>query len=807
MSRSRTYQVAYKIGASMASNFAKTMSGAKGALGELNKSMAEVGKQQQANQRVIELRKGLLTANKEFLAARERVAQLGAEMSRAGKPTQKMRREYEQAQRAVKVASDRLREQRSTLREVSAAAGATGKSTAQLVSEQKRLAEAGQRASKMQASLQKNIAAQQANVQKRSQYRGQLVGAMAGAAALAAPVKVAMDFEAAMSKVGAVARASDEELARLTKTARHLGATTAWSASQAAEGMTYLSMAGFSVGDTLETMPTMLALASSAGIELGTAADIASNMLSGFGLEVSDIARVSDVMVNTFTASNTTMEGLGETMKYVAPIAAQAGVSIENVAAMAGLLGDRAIQGGQAGTALRAVLNRLAGPPKMAAKSIKALGLQTKDAAGNLRDLPTLLAEVYEATKDMGSADRLAHFKAIAGQEAGAAFAILVDEAGTGELQRIAKAVEETGSTQRVASEMLDNTKGSWVQLKSAMEENAIIMGNILLPAVTEVFDVIAKGLLKVSEFAEKYPKLTTAIFGSVAAFTAFRVATIAGGYALTFVRGGLLTVRGILLAGRTAWLLYTGAITANSVTSKAAIVISKAMTAAQWLFNAAMAASPIGLVIVAIGALVAAGIWLYKNWDTVVEFFGWAWESIKGFFFDSVAWIKNQLAVLGNFVSSLDLFERGKELLMTLGRGILSVVGYPSKMVGKALKKVRDLLPFSDAKIGPLSELTASGASIMETLGHGVHRAASAPVDAVREGLGQVSGGLASFAERGASAPSGGLVVNVNQQITLEGAGEDAYEQARRGARDGAADMIQQLRRALAREERLSYG
>lgn len=830
---SKTYEVAFQIGANMAASFSKTMQGASGALGELNKRMAALGGQQKANQSVIDLRHGLQSANREFQFAKQRVEQLGAAMKKTANPTAEMRREYEQAQQAVKRASDRLGQQRTRLREVEQATGATGKSTAQLVAEQNRLAESGRRAADMQAKLQKNVAAQQANLEKRGQYRGQLLGAVGMAASLAAPVKVAMDFEASMSKVGAVARASDEDMKRLTKTARDLGASTVWSASQAAEGMTYLFMAGFSVDDTITAMPGMLDLASAAGIDLGSAADIASNMLSGFRLSTEDMSRVADVLTNTFTASNTTMDGLGETMKYVAPIAAEAGISIETVAAAAGLLGDNAIQGGQAGTAMRAILNRMAGPPKDAADALDELGISTKDAQGNLRDFPTILTDVYKATEKLGSADKLEYFKAIAGQEAGSAFAILVNEAGSGKLQAFAESVSGVGSAQRVAAEMTNNTRGSWVQFQSVIESISITMGNMLLPTVTSVFQVLANGLSKVNELAQAYPTLSKVIFGAVAAFIAFRVIAIAGGYAMTFVRGGLLALRGAFLAARAATLL----------------------------FNTALLANPIGLIIGAVIALVAAGIWLYKNWDTVTEFFSGAWERVKSLFmtFHPLSWMMDGFNSLTTWLSTFSLYDSGMAILTTLSNGIKAAASVPIDAVKGVFSKIRDYLPFSDAKLGPFSELTYSGMQILQTLTQGILSAASAPIDAVKgtlakvrdllpfsdakegplseltysgmlilgtltegiraaeagpaaaveDALSGISGGLAGAAENApASRAGGGMTFNINQEIKIEGGGAaDAYEQARRGASEGAEELLRKLQAALAREGRLSYG
>jgi phage-related tail protein len=198
-----------------------------------------------------------------------------------------------------------------------------GRDASRFHSELRRVNSELERQRRMQASLR----AQDANTARRGELRGQLFDAVALGATLAAPVRVAMEFEQSMAKVGAVARASGEELTRLTATARQLGATTNWTASQVAEGMQFLAMAGFNTEQTIAAMPGMLSLASAGAIDLGAAADIASNILTGFNMRAEEMGRLGDVMTNTFTTSNTNLQMLGESMKYVAPVAAATGVS------------------------------------------------------------------------------------------------------------------------------------------------------------------------------------------------------------------------------------------------------------------------------------------------------------------------------------------------------------------------------------------------------------------------------------------------------------------------------------------------
>ncbi|TLX52829.1 phage tail tape measure protein, partial [Stutzerimonas nosocomialis] len=211
-----------------------------------------------------------------------------------------------------------------------------------------------------------------------------------------------LDFDASQSKVQALARLdrNSPEMKALREQARALGASTQFTAGEASNAQGFLAMAGFNPTAIQAAMPGMLDLAKAGDFGLAETADIASNILTGFNLQASETGRLGDVLVGTFTRSNTNLQMLGETMKYAAPVAASVGQDIETVAAMAGKLGDAGIQGSMGGTALRAILNRLSAPPKAAAAALDTLGISAKDADGNLRDMPTVLQEIYEKTKN-----------------------------------------------------------------------------------------------------------------------------------------------------------------------------------------------------------------------------------------------------------------------------------------------------------------------------------------------------------------------------------------------------------------------
>ena len=873
---SRTYELSFKLGAQMAGSFAKTMTSASGTLANLNKNIASINSSQNSIQALQNLRKKSGELSRQLSSARENTARLSAEMrssqaqtNQLGKqfrsatskanylgrqlnqteePTEELKQKFAQAQaeakrlgtefkksqsetnkleseftKAQKTASTlktKHSENRTELERLKQSMGSTGTSTKQLIDRQKQLAEAAEKAKKAQASLQSTISAQQANVAKRGELRGQLFDAVALAGSLAAPIKIAASFEQEMSKVGAVSRASSEDLAKLTKTARDLGASTNWSASQAAEGMQYLSMAGFNTQQTMAAMPGMLDLASAGAVDLGAAADIASNILSGFNLEADQMGALADVMANTFTTSNTNLTGLGETMKYVAPVASNLGVQVEQAAAMAGLLGDQGIQGSMAGTSLRSVLSRLAAPTGKAAKALEDLGIQTQDANGNMRDVPTILAEMDYAMKDMGSAARQEMISTVFGVEAATAASILLGKAGSGALDEYAESLTESGAAARIAAQQNANAMGALRRLSSAAESIAITLGNVLLPAVASGAEMLASMAGIVDSVAQRFPFLTKLVVGGVAALIALKIAAIAGGYAFTFLYGGVLQIVKIVKMARVAWLLYTTSMLAGTAATKTATIASKAMTAAQWLFNSAMLASPITWMVAAIVGLIAVGVALYKNWDTVSKYAQKAWGAIRNFGitalnglkaaiinFTPVGWFMQAFGLAEGWLSNFSLFKSGQKILQTLGAGIRSAASSVVNSVKSVFSKVRQYLPFSDAKIGPFSELTKSGAAIMSTLADGVDSSGDLE-RSINGQLGQSSGGISAIGSASRPVSGGGdtFQFTIHQNITVGSDSAEVAQQAKQGASQGAGDLVKEFERAMQRERRLSY-
>ncbi len=306
-------------------------------------------------------------------------------------------------------------------------------------------------------------------------------------------VKRAADFEQAMSGVGALVRATDEEMKILSRTARDLGATTVFSASEAAEGMTYLAMRGFEVNQIVAAMPGLLNAAAATQTSLGTTADIVSGILEGFRLEAAEAARVADVIAAATTSSSATIESLGLTMSYAAPVAVGFGASLEEVAAITGRLADAQISGTRAGTALRAIYSRLAAPTGEAKNLLQKLGVTVQDSSGNMLSMIDIIRQIELATKDMGTAERAATLQTLVGMEAVSAFSVMLD-VGADNLAAYADELRNSaGMSAFMAERRLDNLHGALTQLRSAFEEMQIAIGNAFIPILRLGAQVLTK--------------------------------------------------------------------------------------------------------------------------------------------------------------------------------------------------------------------------------------------------------------------------------------------------------------------------
>ncbi|CUB45514.1 MULTISPECIES: phage tail tape measure protein [Bacillus] len=354
-------------------------------------------------------------------------------------------------------------------------------------------------------------------------------------------VKVGMDFEKQMSKVQAISGGSAAEIAKLREQAKELGATTVFTASQAADAQGFLAMAGFKVNDIYDAMPGMLSLAAAGQLELGAAADITSNIMSAFALKAKESGHASDVIAYAAANANTNVEQMGEAMKFLAPNANSLGWGMEESAAAIMAFGDAGLQGSIAGQAFGTSLIRLASPTGKASKLVKKLGFDFFDAAGNMKSMPEVVEEMEKGLKGMTKEQQAAALKTIVGAEAYKHWAVLLQK-GSKALGDNTKALEKSdGAAKKMADTMLDNAHGSIVAFQSALEGAKIKLTESLLPALG---DLANKG----SDLIMMFNNLDSGTVQTIA-----KTAVLATGVL------GVTTAVATLTAGIGALLAFTG--------------------------------------------------------------------------------------------------------------------------------------------------------------------------------------------------------------------------------------------------------
>lgn len=595
--------------------------------------------------------------------AQQTTQRLGTEMKNSATQTKTLENEQKNLHSTADKLQSRLDRDREALSRMRTELAGAKIDTKNLAGEQERLAQQSQKLADAQTRLQNSRAALQATRQNLSfsNIKSDLITAAGAGYSLYKPVSQAADFQQAMARVQAVAftgknkspeqQAADAEaFKQLQEQARQLGRDTQFTATQAAQSQENLARAGFKSQEIIAAMPGLLSMAAAEGMDLAQAADIAASTLRGFNLSADQSNRVADVLAQMSAASNTNIAELVESMKYVAPVAAGLGVSIEETASMLGVMANSGIKGSQAGTALRAALNRLSKEPKAVAKALGALGVATRDAQGNLRTLPSIMKALSEKMKDMGTGDRMKYLTNIFGTEAAAGMLAVMEASVNGTLQKYEELERGSAGVSKQMADTMNNTlRGAMTRLGSATESLMIDIGNVLLPTVQAAVDVFTGWTAGLSALAQEYPTVTKCIVGFVAGVAALKVGItglkiawnltklpfqtarvafdwlnaklIANGHASLFAAAKTK----VLAGANKAWqlvmkggkkLLDVGKLTLYYGKQILITTATKAWTAAQWLWNAALNANPIGLIITAIAGAIAIGYALYKNWD-----------------------------------------------------------------------------------------------------------------------------------------------------------------------------------------------
>lgn len=302
-----------------------------------------------------------------------------------------------------------------------------------------------------------------------------------------AAVKTAADFDSAMSQVAAVSGATGKDFDALRNKAREMGAKTKFSATEAAEAMNYMAMAGWKTEDMLSGIEGIMNLAAASGEDLATTSDIVTDALTAFGLSAKDSGHFADILAAASSNANTNVSMMGETFKYCAPIAGALGFSAEDTAEAIGLMANAGIKSSQAGNALRTIMNNLASDVKISGKAIGDVTIATTNADGSMRDLSDILADCRSAFGNLTESEKAQAAESLVGKNAMSGFLALMN-AGEGDIDKLSSAIDNCdGSSEKMAMTMQDNLAGQLTILKSQLQELAISFGDILMPAIRSI--------------------------------------------------------------------------------------------------------------------------------------------------------------------------------------------------------------------------------------------------------------------------------------------------------------------------------
>ncbi|EPA0723979.1 phage tail tape measure protein [Escherichia coli] len=518
--------------------------------------------------------------------------------------------------------------------------------------------------------------------------------AAAGGYAAGRFLQPAIGFGKEMSRVQALTRIdkNSPQFKALREQALKLGSETPFTASDAASGQSFLAMAGFTPQAIQAALPGVLNMALAGGVELGETADIGSNILTQFNLTADQMDRVGDTLTAAFTRTNTDLRALGETMKYTGPVAAKLGISLEEAAAMAGMLASNGLRGSDAGTAMRASLSRLASPPKAAADALKELGVSVADARGKMRPMEDVLLDLYKATQKYGQVDQVSFFKDIAGEEAFVGLQTLVAAAGSGELQKLTRELQGArGEVDRVAKVMADNLDGDLKNLDSAWEGLRIRISDLVDGPLRSVTQWLTRVLEKITSLAQAHPVLT-------------RQLLIAGGalLAMTATIRSLSLVIGVLYGKLATLRLGFDILTRSMNVVRVLPALWGMLTGSVSLLGGAIGAlfSPVGL---SVAALAGAAVLIWKYWDPIRAFFAGVFSGIMerltplretferfGPVFDAIGsgisqvfnWFKSLLSPMESSKETLDKCTSAGEIFGNVLGGALQLVLTPAKML-----------------------------------------------------------------------------------------------------------------------------
>lgn len=444
-----------------------------------------------------------------------------------------------------------------------------------------------------------------------------------------AAVKTTADFDSEMSKVAAISGATGEDIDSLRDKAREMGSKTKFSASEAAQGMQYMAMAGWKTQDMMDGLEGIMNLAAASGEDLATTSDIVTDALTAFGLSAKDSSHFSDILAAASSNANTNVSMMGETFKYAAPVLGSLGYSAEDAALAIGLMANAGIKSSQAGTALRGAITNLAKPTDTVAAAMDKYGISLTDSEGNMLSLREVMEQLREKLGGLSEAEQANAAASLFGKEAMSGMLAIINGSDA-DFDKLSNAIANCdGTSEKMAETMNDNLKGQITILISQLQELAISFGEILMPTIRDIVTHIQNFVDKLNQMDEGQKENIVRI-GLLVAAVAPLLITL--GKAITFTANVSRSL-GTLAEGFTKVGGFSG------IAQKGVGLFTKAL---------GFITSPAGIAVAAIAGIAAVIMTLWKNNEGFRNAVTEIWNGIKTAFENFTQGITERLNALG---------------------------------------------------------------------------------------------------------------------------------------------------------------
>lgn len=485
---------------------------------------------------------------------------LQREMSETAAPSEELRKKMAKNETQIAATTAKIEAQEQRLQTLGSELSDVGVNTANLSAENERLAKTYDKVKKSQEEIAKVNTALEQNNTSISNTKTQLAGVIGTAAALGAaiyagPVKKSRELEAQMSTVKAISNATTEDMTRLTDMAKHMGATTQFTAVEAGKALEYMAMAGWKTDQMLGGLPGIMNLAAASGEDLGQVSDIVTDALTAFNMTTDQSGRFADVLAQASSNANTNVSMMGATFQKVAPVAGTLGYSVEDMSLGIGLMANASVKAETAGTSLKTALANMAKPTKQMQAYMDKYGISLTNADGSMKTFREVIDNLRSSLGGLSKTEKTAAATAIFGKESFAGMLAIVN-ASDADFKKVSDAVNNAaGAAERMAAIKLDNLEGDVTLLKSATDGLQTAIGDALLPTFRAGTQQLTKFVSNLTEFINANPELVRTIVKVTAGLLAFKAAALTAKLGFLELKGGVLTIQKVmaLFKGKTA--------------------------------------------------------------------------------------------------------------------------------------------------------------------------------------------------------------------------------------------------------------